>query len=59
MSKPPAVVIELPIESAPVMLLRVASEAESDRLRDWIEASEDLSALFWRAVHLSAERPAA
>ena len=55
-SRPPSVWIRLALESGPRLLIDVMSEAEFDRLCDWIRSDEASSELFARAVELEAER---
>jgi hypothetical protein len=52
----PRVWIELSLESAPRLLMDAMSEAEFDRLADWIRSQDDLHDLFIRAVESEDRR---
>ncbi len=56
LAHPPSVWIQLRLEHAPRLLIDVMSEAEFDRLCDWIRSDEESHELFARAVELEAER---
>jgi hypothetical protein len=53
---PPSIWIRLSFESTPRLLIAAMSEAEFDRLCDWIRSDEASHELFARAVELEAER---
>jgi hypothetical protein len=56
LAHPPSVWIRLSLETTPRLLIDAMSEAEFDRLCDWIRSDDDSFELFNRAVELEAER---
>ncbi len=56
---PPAVVICLPLEGAPVVYTDTLSEAEAVRLDDWLETRPEYAELVEDAVRLAEEARAA
>ena len=56
---PPAVVIRLPLEGAPVVYTDTLSEAEAVRLDDWLETRSEYAELVADAVRLAGEARAA
>jgi hypothetical protein len=55
----PAVLIFLPLEAAPKVLINCLNEGEEDRLADWIAAHDGIAELIARAIELAEEAPAA
>jgi hypothetical protein len=56
---PPAVVIRLPLEGAPVVYIDTLNEAEAIRLDDWLETRPEYAELVEDAVRLIEEARAA
>lgn len=56
---PPAVLIRVELEAAPVVVVDVLTDAELARLADWIHSHPRLAALVTAAVELEAEARAA
>jgi hypothetical protein len=55
----PAILIEVPLEAAPRVLLNCMNSSEEDRLTDWIRAHDGLAELVARAIELAEEARAA
>jgi hypothetical protein len=55
-TQPPSVWIQLRLEAAPRLLIDATTEAEFNRLCDWVASQEDLAELFARAVESRKER---
>ena len=56
---PPAVVIRLPLEGAPVVYADALNEAEAVRLDDWLETRSEYAELVEDAMRLAEEARAA
>jgi hypothetical protein len=52
----PSIWIELSLESAPRLRIDAMTDAEFDRLVDWVRSQEDIAKLFARAIESRAER---
>jgi len=55
----PAVIIEIPVEAAPRVVLSCSTEGEESRVWDWIAAHEELADIVRRALELAQEARAA
>ena len=55
----PAILIRLPLEGSPRVLIDAEHERDHQRLLDWLEAHEDYLELVREALLLEAERRAA
>ncbi len=56
---PPAVVIRLPLEGAPVVYVDTLDEAEAVRLDDWLETRPEYADLVEDGLRLAEEARAA
>lgn len=56
---PPAVYIELPVESAPRVRVVCLNESEEQRLWHWLFSQEELTELIERALEIAQEQRAA
>ena len=56
---PPAIVVRLPLEGAPVVYVDTLSEAEAVRLDDWLETRPEYAGLVDDAMRLAEEARAA
>ena len=56
LAHPPSVWIRLSLETAPRLLIDAMSEAEFDRLCDWIRSDDESHDLFDRAIEIDAAR---
>jgi len=57
--EPPAIVIELRLESTPRVLIHSMSDSEETRVIDWIRSHDELAELVVRALELVEEARAA
>ena len=56
---PPAVVIRIPLEGAPIIYTDTLSDAEAVRLDDWLETRREYAELVEDAMRLAGEARAA
>ncbi len=55
----PSLQIEIPLEAGPRLRLVCMTEAEEERLLDWLRSRQELAELVDRAVELATEARAA
>jgi len=55
----PALIVVLPLEGKPRVLVDAQNNAEEARLRDWIHAHDDVVALIASALDIAEVRPTA
>lgn len=56
---PPAVIIELGVESRPRVLVLAGNESEEHRVWDWIRSQDELDEIVAKALELACEGRAA